>query len=67
MPTMGGEWTFYQVLICGIRDMWSEALTSFPTAEFTKLKQTWQQKGVRSYKETDGQEILPGFVGRRYA
>ncbi|PSR92048.1 2OG-Fe(II) oxygenase superfamily protein [Coniella lustricola] len=35
-------------------------------AEFTKLKQTWQQKGVRSYKETDGQEILPGFVGRRH-
>lgn len=35
-------------------------------AEFTTLKQKWQQGKVKSYAETDGQEILPGFTGRRY-
>lgn len=34
--------------------------------EFTTLKQTWQQGKIRSYADTDGQEILPGFQGRRY-
>lgn len=35
--------------------------------EFTTLKQTWQQAKVRSYAETDGEVILPGFTGRRHA
>lgn len=33
--------------------------------EFTKLKQTWQQAKVRSYADSDGEVILPGFTGRR--
>lgn len=35
--------------------------------EFTRLKQTWQQGKIRSYAETDGEVILPGFTGRRHA
>lgn len=34
--------------------------------EFTTLKQIWQQAKVRSYADSDGQEILPGFQGRRF-
>lgn len=34
--------------------------------EFTKLKQTWQQAKGRSYKEGEGQQILPGFVGKTF-
>ena len=34
--------------------------------EFTRLKQTWQQQKAKSYKETDGQEILPGFIGKTF-
>lgn len=34
--------------------------------EFTTKKQMWQQAKIKSYSETDGQEILPGFIGRRF-
>lgn len=34
--------------------------------EFTKLKQTWQQRKAKSYKAFEGQEILPGFKGEYY-
>ncbi|CAN8104510.1 unnamed protein product [Discula destructiva] len=35
--------------------------------EFTVLKQTWQQAKIRSYADSDGEVILPGFTGRRHA
>lgn len=35
--------------------------------EFTTLKQTWQQRKAKSYQETEGQEILPGFKGQYFA
>lgn len=35
--------------------------------EFTKLKQTWQQKKGTTYKSGAGQEILPGFKGQIFA
>ncbi|KAI6777451.1 hypothetical protein HG530_001396 [Fusarium avenaceum] len=35
--------------------------------EFTTLKQTWQQKKAKAYKEEDGVEILPGFKGQYHA
>uniref|UniRef100_A0A0B7K6G7 Fe2OG dioxygenase domain-containing protein n=1 Tax=Bionectria ochroleuca TaxID=29856 RepID=A0A0B7K6G7_BIOOC len=34
--------------------------------EFTTLKQTWQQTKGRSYKDTEGQVILPGFKGQTF-
>lgn len=33
------------------------------TAEFVKLKQTWQQTKESAYKAKDGVEIAPGFKG----
>ncbi|KAF4969110.1 hypothetical protein FZEAL_10286 [Fusarium zealandicum] len=35
--------------------------------EFTIRKQTWQQKRVGTYKENEGQQILPGFTGQYFA
>ena len=35
--------------------------------EFTKLKQTWQQRKARSYEDLEGEEILPGFKGQTFA
>lgn len=35
--------------------------------EFTTLKQTWQQRKAKAYKEEDGVEILPGFKGQYHA
>ncbi|KAF7561235.1 hypothetical protein G7046_g2906 [Stylonectria norvegica] len=35
--------------------------------EFTKLKQTWQQKKGVSYASSEGQQILPGFEGKYFA
>ncbi|QPC72209.1 hypothetical protein HYE68_002961 [Fusarium pseudograminearum] len=35
--------------------------------EFTTLKQTWQQRKGKVYKEEDGAEILPGFQGKYHA
>ncbi|KAF5004840.1 hypothetical protein FDECE_8684 [Fusarium decemcellulare] len=35
--------------------------------EFTRLKQTWQQRGVKSYEDIEGQQILPGFEGKYFA
>ncbi|KFA56507.1 hypothetical protein S40293_01088 [Stachybotrys chartarum IBT 40293] len=34
--------------------------------EFTRLKQIWQQRKGKSYQETEGQEILPGFEGKYF-
>ena len=31
--------------------------------EFTRLKQTWQQRRSDKYREKDGEEIVPGFKG----
>ncbi|KAH7136321.1 flavonol synthase [Dactylonectria macrodidyma] len=35
--------------------------------EFTRLKQTWQQKRGVSYEKQEGVEIVPGFAGRTFA
>ncbi|KAF4120331.1 Isopenicillin N synthase [Geosmithia morbida] len=36
--------------------------------EFTTLKQTWQQSSkAKTYQETEGKEILPGFTGKYFA
>ncbi|KAL7422590.1 hypothetical protein Q5752_003238 [Cryptotrichosporon argae] len=32
--------------------------------EFTKLKQTWQQRKLDQFRALDGQDILPGFKGQ---
>lgn len=34
--------------------------------EFTTLKQSWQQTKGKSYKDTEGQVILPGFKGQTF-
>lgn len=35
--------------------------------EFTVHKQTWQQSSKsRTWKETEGKEILPGFTGKTF-
>lgn len=36
-------------------------------AEFTTLKQTWQQKKGATYEASEGKQILPGFTGQYYA
>lgn len=33
-------------------------------AEFTTLKQKWQQQKGTTYNAFDGQQILPGFNGQ---
>jgi hypothetical protein len=35
-------------------------------AEFVTLKQKWQQQKGVSYEQTEGQQIVPGFVGRSF-
>ncbi|KAH7377019.1 flavonol synthase [Plectosphaerella cucumerina] len=35
--------------------------------EFTRLKQTWQQQKGKSWQDSEGQEILPGFTGKSFA
>lgn len=34
--------------------------------DFTKIKQSWNAQKGRSYLETEGEVILPGFTGKKF-
>lgn len=60
VPTMGGTLTI------PVKSASRPRVTDRLRTEFTTLKQIWQQSKIKSYADSDGQQILPGFTGRRF-
>jgi hypothetical protein len=59
VPTMGGVCSNYT----SSKEYVTREYSLTTLAEFTKLKQTWQQQKRTGYEPDEGREILPGFKG----